>query len=210
MAKKAQPISVNITGPQQAETIQTVFSAKKAADTAKKAYDAARESAMGLLLGKILKHWSKAGATHTGSYEFDLPDGSKHSVTVQNRQSTKVCDPKDAKEILAKLNLDCDPKAQLKPSDVYNVVTNHAVHPAAMAIPRVRTRIIEALTALEADLKKERDLPPEVSLVLETKQLVLADHALDRLLALSGDFETAMETVGGPVTINLVTPKPAK
>jgi len=207
MAKKTQPVSINITGPTQAALIESVFAAKEAADAAKATYDTARSGVMGLILGKILKHWSKTGAKHTGAYEFQLPDGTIRAVNVQNRQASKSCEPSEAKEIMAKLNLDCQPAAQLKTADVYNVAINHAVHPAAMAIPKIRTRIVEALTALEAEMKKERDLPPEISLILETKQLVLADHALDRLLALSTNFEGAMETIGNPVTPNLVTKK---
>lgn len=210
MAKKAQPVSINITGSQQAETIESVFSAKEQADATKAAYDTARTGAMPLILGKILKHWAKVGSKHTGAYEFALPDGTTRTVNVQNRQSSKTCNPAEAKEIMAKLNLDCDPKAQLKPSDVYNVVTDHALHPTAMAIPKVRGRILEALLKLEGEMKAENALPPEVSLILEDKKLVLADHSLDRILALSNDFETAMSTIGNPVTPNLVTKKPTK
>ena len=210
MAKKAQPVSVNIIGSQQAETIESVFSAKEQADAAKATYDNARTGAMPLILGKILKHWAKVGSKHTGAYEFQLPDGTTRTVNVQNRQSSKTCDPSEAKEIMAKLNLDCDPKAQLKPSDVYNVVTDHYVNPTAMAIPKIRARILETLLKLESEMKAEAALPPEVSIITETKKLVLADHALDRLLALSNDFETAMDTIGNPVTPNLVTKKPAK
>lgn len=208
MAKKATPVKVNITGSQQAEIIGGVFTAKENADAAKATYDTARTGAMGLILGKILKHWAKVGQKHTGSYEFDLPDGTTRTVNVQNRQSTKTCDPSEAKEIMARLNLDCDPKAQLKPSDVYNVVTDHSLHPIAMKSPKVRTRIIEKLLALESEMKEDGTLAPEVSLIQEDKKLVLADHALDRLLALSSDFEAAMETIGNPVTPNLVTKKP--
>jgi len=210
MAKKVQPVSVNITGSQQAECINSVYDAKEAADAAKATYDTARAGAMPLILGKILKHWAKVGQKHTGAYEFALPDGTVRTVNVQNRQSSKTCDPSEAKDIMAKLNLDCDPKAQLKPSDVYNVVTDHALHPTAMAIPKVRTRILEALLTLESEMKAENALPPEVSLIMEDKKLVLADHSLDRILALSNDFEGAMATIGNPVTPNLVTAKPKK
>jgi hypothetical protein len=210
MAKKATPVSVNITGSTQAETITSVFDAKTAADAAKAKYDAARKGSMSLILGKIFKHWTKSGKKNVGAYEFALPDGTTRTVNVQNRQSTKTCDPSDAKEIMARLNLDCEPKAQLKPADVYNVVTDHGLHPEAMAIPRVRAKILETRVSLEAEMKENRDLPPEVSLVQEDKKLVLADHALDRILALSNDFEAAMETVGNPVTANLVTKKTTK
>lgn len=210
MAKKAAPVSVNITGSTQAESIKNVFDAKTAADKAKATYDTARAGAMALILGKIFKHWKKKGAKNTGAYEFTLPDGTIRTVNVQNRQSTKVCDPSDAKEIMARLNLDCEPAAQLKPSDVYNVVTDHSVSSEAMKIAKVRAVVIETLIKLETEMKKEGKLPPEVSLIQEDKKLVLADHALDRLLALSNDFETAMETIGNPVTANLVTKKPTK
>lgn len=195
MAKKVQPVSVNITGSQQAETIENVFSAKEQADAAKATYDTTRTEAMPLILGKILKHWAKVGQKHTGAYEFALPNGTTRTVNVQNRQSTKVCDPSEAKEIMAKLNANCGPDSQLKPSDVYNVVTDHSIHPVAMKSGKIRARVIETLLALEAQMKEEGSLAPEVSLIQEDKKLVLAEHALDRLLALSDNFESGLDVV---------------
>lgn len=205
MAKKTQPVEIKITGIQQAAAFNEVYTAKEKADAAKLDYDNARKGVMGTILSKIFGHWTKSGVKHTGAYEFQLPDGTTRTANVQNRQSSKSYDPKDAKDLLAKLNADTEPGAQFKASDVYNVVVDHALHPEAMRIAKVRDKILSMLTELESDLKKERTLPPEVSLILENKKLVLADHALDRILALSTNFEAAMQTIDNPVTANLVT-----
>jgi len=208
MAKKAKPVDVKITGSQQVATLETVYAAKEEADKTKLAYDNARKGALPTILSKIFQHWKKKGAPHTGAYEFHLPDGTVKTANVQNRQSSKTYDPADAKTILGRLNATCEEKAQLKPSDVYNVVVNHGIHPDVMGKPAIRERVISALLSLEKDMKAEGKLPPEVSLVVEHKRLVLADHALDRIIALTNDIDTAMEVIDNPVSANLITPKP--
>lgn len=210
MAKKTKPVDVNVTGSQQVATLQTVYAAKEEADKAKLAYDNARRGALPTILSKIFQHWKKRGAPHTGAYDFHLPDGTVKRTNIQNRQSSKTYDPTDAKKILGQLNATCEEKAKLKPSDVYNVVVNHGIHPDAMAKPAIRERVVKALLEIEKDMKSEGKLPPEVSLVVETKRLVLADHALDRIVALTNDIDAAMQAIDNPVAANLVTPKPKK
>lgn len=205
-SKKPLPIDVKIVGTQQAATINGAFEAKLKADKAKKDYDSAREDAIPIIMGKVLGHWKKVSEVNTGSYNFTLPDGIVRQVTVQNRQSTKSYDdPKMAVDIIDKLNQNTKDDARLKASDVFEVVTSHHVNPIAMTMKPVRERILKMLTALEAEMKGEGALAPEVSLVLESKSLNLADHALGRLLALSDDFEASMNIIGNPVTINMVT-----
>lgn len=208
MAKKAKPVEVKVSGSQQVASLETVYAAKEEADKAKLAYDNARKGALPTILSKIFQHWKRKGAPHVGAYDFQLPDGTVKTANVQNRQSTKTYDPADAKTILGQLNATCEENAQLKPSDVYNVVVNHGIHPDAMSKPAIRERVVKALLDIEKDMKSEGKLPPEVSLVLETKRLVLADHALDRIVALTNDIDAAMQAIDNPVAANLVTPKP--
>lgn len=206
MAKKALPVDVKIVGVQQAATINAAFEAKLSADKAKKDYDTAREDAIPIMTSKVLGHWKKISDINTGSYNFALPDGTVRQVTVQNRQSTKSYDdPKAAVDIISQLNEHTKDGARLKASDVFEVVTESHINPAAMQMKTVRERILKALTTLESEMKSEGALAPEVSLVLETKTLNLADHALVRLLAMSEDFEASMKIIGNPVTINMVT-----
>jgi hypothetical protein len=203
--KKTPPVDIKITGAQQVAAIKAVYAAKTEADEAKRTYDDSRKGALGTLISKIFAHWTKRGAVSTGAYAFNLPDGSIKVANAQNRQSTKSYDPADAKELLMRLNANTEPGAKFKAGDVYNVKVDHGLSPEAMKIKGVRERILTVLTQLEAEMKSERALPPEVSLIQEDKTLVLADHALDRILAMSTNFDDAMEVLGNPVSVNLVT-----
>lgn len=204
MAKKNKPVDIKITGAQQVVAVQEVYAAKDTADESKLKYDNARKGAMSILLGKVFAYWTKHKKVQTGAYCYHLPDGTTKSANAQNRQSTKTYDPANAKDILASLNLHTEPGAQLNAKDVYNIAIEHSLHPDAISIKAVKEKILTTLTELEAELKKEHLLPPEVSLIQEKKKLVLAEHALDRILALSSNFEEAMVVLDNPITLNLV------
>ena len=208
---KAKAVELKVTGSQQVAQIQAVFDAKEKADAAKLEYDNARKGALPTIIGKIFQHWKKKGAPHVGAYDLQLTDGTVQTVNVQNRQSTKTYDPADAKPMLEKLNATIDGDgAKLAAKDVYDVVVNHGIHPEAMARPKLRERVLAALVALEQEMKKDGTLPPEISIVIETKRLVLADHAIDRIVALTSDIDTAMEIIDNPISANLMTAKPVK
>jgi len=203
--KKTPPVDVKITGSQQVAAIKAVYDAKVKADEAKREYDNSRKGALSTLISKVFAHWVKRGKIHSGAYAFNLPDGTVKVANAQNRQSTKSYDPADAKELLTRLNANTEPGAKFKAGDVYNVKVDHGLSAEAMKLKGVRERILTVLTQLEAEMKSERALPPEVSLIQEDKTLVLADHALDRILAMSTNFDDAMEVLGNPISLNLVT-----
>lgn len=204
--KKSDPaIDIKITGDKQAATINKVFVDKLTADDAKKDYDKSRTDGIPLMTSKVLGYWAKVKEIVSGSFNFVLPDGTVRNVTVQNRQSSKSFDPKDAIKMLADLNANTKDDAKLKAGDVFDVVIDHGINHVAMGKKAVRERILATLTSLEATMKAEGSLEPEVSLVVETKTLKLAEHALSRLLALSQDFETSMKIIDSPVTLNMIT-----
>lgn len=204
---KSKPVELKVTGSQQVAQIQAVFDAKTKADAAKLEYDNARKGALPTIMNKIFQYWKKRGTPTVGAYELVLNDGTKHTVNVQNRQSSKAYDPADAKPILEKLNATVE-GTKLTAKDVYDIVVNHGIHPEAMARPKIRERVLAALVALEQEMKTEGSLPPEISIVIETKTLVLADHCIDRVVALTSDIDTAMNALDNPISANLMTPKP--
>lgn len=213
MAKaKKEPVNVAINGKRQGKTIGNAFDAKATADASKKYYDTSRAGAISVMLQKVFGHWTKMGKPHVGQYDFHLPpegdeDPRTVSGNVQNRQSSKSFSPQRAKEIIAELQTGLKEGQKLKASDVLDVHVTHQIHPQVMARPSIKKRILEVLQGMEQQLRDEGTLPPELSLVAETKSLVIAEHAMDRLLVLHGNIGEALELLDNPVTINFVSPK---
>ena len=207
MAKKATSVSITGLGSAQAETIRQAFTAKQKADKAKKEYDSARSKAIPVILSKIFRHWTKTKTPKTGPYTFTMDDGTEQTVSIQDRKSTKFCDPSDAKDVMKGLNDNCAAGKSLKTSDVYVIKIDHSLNREAMMVPKVRTRVLELLVNLEEDLKKDQTIPPEIPLINENRSLVLAEHSLKRILALSDDFGKSMDLIGNPVTANIITKK---
>jgi hypothetical protein len=203
MAKEA--VKVSITGTRQARTIGDAYNAKVASDTAKSNYDTSRAGAVGIMLTKVLGFWRKQGNPVMGKYDFIMPDGTVHTGNVQNRQSSKSFTPQKAKEVVEKIAAGAKEGHTIKASDVLDVKTTHALHPDVMAKPRIRKRLLEVLSGVELQLREEGVLPPELNLVDETKELVIAEHAMDRLIVTHNDLNEAMELLKNPITVNFVT-----
>ena len=196
---KAKAVKIRITGSVQTSVINTVYDAKAKADKAKKEYDEARKTAVPIITSKVVQYWKKAGVK-TGKYSLEI-NGNVRNVNVSNRQNSVVIEPEDVSEVMTKLNENCETK--LKPSDVVVVASNRTINPEVMAKPAIRNKILETLVALEAEMKKAGEIPPEVSIVEEVKQVKLAPHAVERVVALSDDPNGALAVIGSPVTVSL-------
>lgn len=217
MAKKQDPI-INITGVNQIASIVTTYSAKQQAATAKEHFDTCRDSLIKMLTPKIYKLWVQNLSVMTGKIVLSFVykdrndkdrNGEEH-ITVQNRQNSVRFMAKDTAEVLRKLNDDISEDKQLTPKDIFKIETTRVLNPIVMAHPKIKEKITAHLISIEAELKKEGVLAPEVSLFIEDKQIGLTDIAIPRLLVLSKNFEGAMETIGNPVVINVVTKKEEK
>lgn len=212
MAKKQDPI-INITGVNQITSIKTAYAAKQQVSTATKFFDDCRDSLVKVLKPKIYKLWAQNLSVMTGKIVLNLTskdDNSEEHVTVQNRQNSVRFAAKDTVEVLQKLNNDISEEKRLTAKDVFKIETTRVLNPVVMAHPKIKERITAHLVSIEAELKQEGVLAPEISLFIEDKQIGLTDIAIPRLLALSGDFEKAMETIGNPIVISMVTKKEEK
>jgi hypothetical protein len=206
MAKKQKPV-INITGSNQAATVQSLYAAKKSADGAKRFFDSCKESFLQMITPKIYKFWGQNMSVVTGGFDLNVVDSEMQSITVQNRQSSVSFTANEATEVLSKLNEGIDEGKKLKYGDVFTVETSKFINPIAMNPGKSKERILSALVNLESELKADGIIPPEMSLVMEHKAIKLTEVAIPRLLSVSNDFQGAMDIIGNPIVINVVVRK---
>lgn len=212
MATKAKtpPIAITITGKKQAALINKAFSTKAKLKAAEKEAETGKASAIELLTDKVIERWKQDGRPEFGAYEFHLPDGTTHTIHVQNRYSTKRFAPKDAKTAIGELV-----KLGVKPDDVFDVVATTTINNAVFQIPAIKARIFDVLNQLELDLKREGLLPKDTAVIQTTKECVLQEHAVPKMVSACNTVEngtekqedaikTALGVMNNPVTISLI------
>jgi len=198
---KVVPEIIKITEASDVDKINTVFNLKQKKDETESKYNSAKEEAQAILMTELANDWITKKRPKVGAYEFHLPNGEIRSVIVQNRSKTKSFTPSDAKKAIDQL------KPEFKPTDTFDVSTNHTINSDALKTPLIRDRVIQMMTELEAQMKTEGVLPIDVSLVNIKKKCILNDTAIDRVVALAKDtqhLESTLEVLKNPITLNLI------
>ena len=195
MATKEKPM-LNLAGDRQAETIQECFRLKEESTTLVKEYKEAKEKALPIIFKKIINHWKKTGTVAFGGYILKLTDGSEREIAVQNTSSKKKFSPAEVKTICETIGC--------KGGDTFDIKHTTEINPKILERPKIKNKVLETLKKLEKELKENGDLQPEETLVEETRELYIAEHAISRLIAKETEIkitvEEALQQLKDPIT----------